>query len=144
MVSVNRLMLRLSAMFVVRPQLIETAAPVLREDEMLPALPARWRCDLAGDRLTWTPGVFDLFGIAPGTPLDRRAIVEMYADESREMLETLRAQAIATAGSFTFEAWITRADGARRWMRVAADTWVSDRRVTHLYGTKWDITAEAR
>ena len=131
-------------MFFARPQLIESVSPVALPEEALPTLPARWRCDLNGDRLTWAPDMFDLFGIDRTTKLDRREIVEMYDDESRELLERLRSQAIATAGSFTFEAWIVRPSGERRWMQVAADTLVAGGRVTHLYGTKRDITAEAR
>lgn len=108
----------------------------------LPGLPARWWCDLADDSLRWESGVFDLFGIARGDRLDRRAIVEMYAGPSRDLLDRLRSSAIASRGSFTFEAEIVRADGATRWMRVVADTIASNGRTTHLYGTKCDITEE--
>ncbi|MEZ0243465.1 MAG: PAS domain-containing protein [Sphingomonas sp.] len=106
------------------------------------ALAAAWRCDLSDDSLTWTPGVFDLFGIARGTPVDRRDIVAMYDEESRELLDRLRAEAIANCGSFTFEARIKRLDGAMRWMRVTADVAASDGKATHLYGLKQDITDE--
>lgn len=122
--------------------------PIVRSDVArpssldLPGLPARWSCDLSNDSLTWDGGVFDLFGIARGERLDRRAVVEMYAGHSRRELDHLRAAAIAARGSFTFEAEIVRADGATRWMRVVADTVVSNGRVTHLYGTKCDITRE--
>lgn len=106
------------------------------------ALAASWRCDLSDDSLTWSAGVFDLFGIPPGTKIDRREIVEMYDGESREQLERLRAEAIASCGSFTFEARIHRRDGAMRWMRVTADVAAKDGRATHLYGLKQDITDE--
>lgn len=106
------------------------------------ALAAAWRCDLADDSLTWTAGVFDLFGIPQGARIDRREIVGMYAEESRELLHRLRTEAIATCGSFTFEARIHRLDGEMRWMRVTADVAVKDGRATHLYGMKQDITGE--
>jgi PAS domain S-box-containing protein len=106
------------------------------------ALAASWRCDLSDDSLTWTAGVFDLFGIPQGTKVDRREIVEMYAEESRELLDRLRTEAIATCGSFTFEARIHRRDGAMRWMRVTADVAATGGRATHLYGLKQDITDE--
>ena len=131
-------------MFFARPQLIESVSPAALREEAVPTLPARWRCDLQDDRLTWAPDVFDLFGIDRTTKLDRREIVEMYDDESRDMLERLRSRAIATAGSFTLEAWIVRPSGERRWMQVAADTLAVGGRVTHLSGTKRDITADAR
>lgn len=108
----------------------------------LPTLPALWECDLSDDSLNWSAGVFTLFGLDPSRPLDRPATLRLYDPVSRDVLESLRSRAIATAGAFTFEARIVRPDGAERWMLVSADTRVSDGRVTHLYGSKRDITAE--
>ncbi|URW74417.1 PAS domain-containing protein [Sphingomonas donggukensis] len=121
--------------------------PVARAGETIDAgplesLPAAWQCDLADDSLTWAPGVFALFGVPREHRLDRREIVAMYAPESRTMLDYLRSHAIATCGSFTFEARIVRADGAERWMRLTADTAHAGGRATHLYGLKQDITAD--
>ncbi|MCW3845746.1 PAS domain-containing protein [Sphingomonas sp. LB-2] len=110
--------------------------------DLPPALAAAWRCDLSDDSLSWTAGVFDLFGIPQGERVDRREIVGMYCEESRELLDRLRAEAIATCGSFTFEARIHRRDGEMRWMRVTADVEVKNGRATHLYGMKQDITGE--
>ncbi len=101
-----------------------------------------WRCDLSDDSLSWTPGVFDLFGIPRGTPVARLDIVTMYCDESREELERLRSDAIANARSFTFEAEIVRTDGEHRWIRITADVACVDGRPVHLFGLKQDITAE--
>lgn len=110
--------------------------------EPLGALPAAFQCDLSDDSLTWSPGVFDLFGIPNGTRIDRREIVLMYEEESRELLERLRSAAIRDCGSFTFEAQIRRVDGALRWMRVTADVMSRAGRATHLYGAKQDISDE--
>ncbi|MDF7774633.1 diguanylate cyclase [Sphingomonas sp. AOB5] len=112
----------------------------------LPDLPAglasAWRCDLSDESLTWSAGVFDLFGIPQGAKVDRREAVAMYCEESRGLLGRLRSHAIATCGSFTFEAQIRRLNGELRWMRVTADVALSNGRARHLYGTKQDITAE--
>ncbi|MES2336593.1 MAG: PAS domain-containing protein [Pseudomonadota bacterium] len=126
---------------------ILTAQPLVRLDEttldvVAPCLPAAWQCNLADDSLTWDAGVFDLFGLARDTRLERPATVAMYTDHSRAMLDRLRSHAIATGGSFTFEAQIVRPSGEKRWMRVSADTVVTGGRVTHLYGTKQDIIDE--
>ena len=122
------------------------AAPLIAKPAMIEAvvspLAAAWQCDLSDDSLRWTRGVFDLFGIPAGTRLDRRDTVAMYTEESRELLERLRSDAIANRGSFTFEAQIRRLDGELRWMRVTADVACSNGRATHLYGQKQDITAE--
>lgn len=103
---------------------------------------ARWECDLSDDSLTWTDGVYDLFGLERGTPVTREAILAMYSAESREELRRLRATAIAECGSFTFEAKIRRPDGQLRWMRVTADVEVENGVARYLYGTKIDVTDE--
>ena len=121
---------------------LDAIAPNDSLPPVAPALPATWQCDLSDNSLQWSPGVFDLFGIRRGARLERRAIARMYLAESRELMERLRAAAIANRAAFTMEAQIRRADGALRWMRLSADVICSGGRVTHLYGSKQDITAE--
>ncbi len=108
----------------------------------LAPLASAWSCDLSNDTLAWSRGVFELFGIAPGTKVDRRDVIGLYLDESRELMERLRREAIATCGSFTIEAQIRRIDGEPRWMRLTADVQCSGRGPVRLYGEKQDITAE--
>lgn len=109
--------------------------------QLLP-IQARWECDLSDDSLSWTDGVYDLFGLERGTPVTREAILAMYSAESREELRRLRATAIAQCGSFTFEAKIRRPDGQLRWMRVTADVEAQNGVARYLYGTKIDVTDE--
>lgn len=109
--------------------------------QLLP-IQARWECDLSDDSLSWTDGVYDLFGLERGTPVTREAILAMYSAESREELRRLRATAIAQCGSFTFEAKILRPDGQLRWMRVTADVEAENGVARYLYGTKIDVTDE--
>lgn len=103
---------------------------------------AAWQCDLRDDSLTWSEGVYDLFGLPRGCALDRDAIVAMYLPESQAELARLRSAAIAACGSFTFEAQIRRADGAVRWMRITADVVTENGVARYLYGTKIDVTDE--
>ncbi len=110
--------------------------------QRLQPLQARWQCDLSDDSLSWSDGVYDLFGLERGAPVKREDIVAMYSAESREELRRLREAAIAECGSFTFEAKIRRPDGALRWMRVTADVVVEDGVARYLYGTKIDVTDE--
>lgn len=101
-----------------------------------------WQCDLRTEALTWTAGVFDLFGLPRQTRLGRQDIVAMYEEESCEAMERLRADAIARQGRFSLDAQIVRPDGERRWMRLTAATHSTKGHATHLYGLKQDITAE--
>ncbi len=101
-----------------------------------------WQCDLRTEALTWTPEVFDIFAVPRQSRIDRRDIVLMYCDESREVMERLRADAIARQRGFSLDARICRADGELRWMRLTGGIISSQGRPTRLYGTKQDITEE--
>ncbi len=103
---------------------------------------ATWRCDLADDALTWSAGVYDLFGLAHGERVDRRDAVAMYDDASRASLHQLRAQAIATGYGFSLDARILAADGVERWMRIIAEVVREHGRSVALHGIKRDITAQ--
>jgi two-component system sensor kinase FixL len=101
-----------------------------------------WECDLATQELTWTDGVYDLFELPRGAPLDRDRIVALYEKASRAEMERLRAEAIRTCGSFALDIHIFTATGAERWLRLTADVEQEDGRAVRIFGTKQDITEE--
>lgn len=101
-----------------------------------------WECDLRTQRLNWTAGVYELFGLPSGVPLDRTAIAQMYDDESRQRMETLRAHVIRHGGAFTMEARIRTASGTPRWMRLTAGVAIENGMAMRLFGTKQDISHE--
>jgi diguanylate cyclase (GGDEF)-like protein/PAS domain S-box-containing protein len=103
-----------------------------------------WQCDLATDALTWTGGVFDIFGLPRDAPVRREETLQLYSEESRAELEQLRTAAIERQQSFTMDARILRPDGEERWMRLTAGTMCRNGRLTHLYGLKQDVTQERR
>ncbi len=99
-----------------------------------------WSCDLASERLDWTDGVFDIFGLSSDEALDRGATIELYSEESRELLERKRSQAIENRDGFTLDARIFRPDGVERWIRITAAARGSNGRTEMLFGMKQDIT----
>jgi diguanylate cyclase (GGDEF)-like protein len=101
-----------------------------------------WSCNLLTERLTWTSGVFDLFGLPQDVQVGRYETLELYCEESRSTLERLRSRAIAARSGFTMDARIIRPDGETRWMRLTAATRASNHRAVELYGMKQDITIE--
>jgi diguanylate cyclase (GGDEF)-like protein/PAS domain S-box-containing protein len=101
-----------------------------------------WEYDLRQHRLTWTDGVYDIFGLPQGMALDRAAIVEMYHDDSRVQMEALRAHLLQHGGAFTLDAQIWTANGARRWMRLNASVATENGEPVRLFGTKQDISHE--
>lgn len=103
-----------------------------------------WSCDLASERLNWTDGVFDIFGLSSDEALDRGTTLELYCEESRELLERKRWHAIENRGGFTLDARIFRPDGVERWIRITAAARGSNGRTELLYGMKQDITDDHR
>jgi C4-dicarboxylate-specific signal transduction histidine kinase len=101
-----------------------------------------WECDLATEALTWTDGVYDLFDLPRGSPLERARIVELYDADSRREMERLRAAAIRDGGSFTLDILIRTPKGNERWLRLTADVEQENGRSARIFGTKQDITRE--
>ncbi|QNQ10748.1 diguanylate cyclase domain-containing protein [Sphingomonas alpina] len=101
-----------------------------------------WECDLDTSALTWTEGVYQLFGLSPLIAPDRAATVELYHEESRREMEALRAEAIATGRGFALDARIQTVAGVERWMRLTTGVEQERGRARRLYGAKQDITED--
>ncbi|GLK82594.1 sensor domain-containing diguanylate cyclase [Ancylobacter defluvii] len=101
-----------------------------------------WECDLATEELSWTDGVYDIFGLPRGCRVSRETVLALYADESRQEMERLREKAIREAGSFTLDIRVRNLDGAPRWVRLSADVECENGRPVRIFGTKQDITLE--
>lgn len=100
-----------------------------------------WECDLRDNALTWTAGVFDLFGLPRDAVLARDEIVALYAESSRAAMERLRAHAIKHRRGFTLDAEIVPATGPRKWMRLIAAPVGVGRQAVRLHGIKQDVSA---
>ena len=105
---------------------------------------SRWACDLADNSLTWSPGVYDLFGLPPGASISREETAALYCDESRVAMERLRTYAIRHCRGFTLDVRLRPVTGDRLWMRLVAMPVSADRRVVRLEGVKHDVTAHYR
>lgn len=103
-----------------------------------------WSCNLADNKLSWTLGIYDIFGLPIDTAPDRQQTVTMYTDESREEMERLRAHAIDRGGIFTLDAQIKRADGEIRWIRINGEMVRQAGGSPILHGLKQDVTEGKR
>jgi diguanylate cyclase (GGDEF)-like protein/PAS domain S-box-containing protein len=103
-----------------------------------------WECELETERLTWTPGVYDIFGYPMGNPLRRSSIVDLYIDESRRNMELARAEVIRGGRAVTLDAEIRTWRGERRWMRLSIDAVREAGRPARIFGSKQDITSDRR
>src|SRR6201997_5279332 len=101
-----------------------------------------WECELETERLTWTPGVHDIFGYPMGNPLRRASIVDLYVDESRRNMELARAEVIRSGRAVTLDTEIRTWRGERRWMRLSINTVGESGRPVRIFGYKQDITSD--
>ncbi|HZR73519.1 sensor domain-containing diguanylate cyclase [Bradyrhizobium sp.] len=101
-----------------------------------------WECELETERLTWTPGVYDIFGYPTGNPLRRANIVDLYIDESRRNMELARAEVIRSGRAVTLDTEIRTWRGERRWMRLSINAMREDGRTARIFGSKQDITSD--
>jgi PAS domain S-box-containing protein len=101
-----------------------------------------WECELETERLTWTPGVYDIFGYPMGNPLRRANIVDLYVDESRRSMELARAEVIRSGRAVTLDTEIRTWRGERRWMRLSINTVGESGRPVRIFGSKQDITSD--
>lgn len=95
-----------------------------------------WSCDLADNRLSWSAGVFDIFGLPRDARVTREDAVALYCDESREVMERLRAYAIRHRRGFTIDVEIRPAITRHRWMRLCAAPVCEGKDVVRLIGWK--------
>lgn len=95
-----------------------------------------WHCELADDRLSWTSGVYDLFGIERGVEVPRPLAVSLYAPHSREAMEQLRAYAIRYRRGFTLDIDIRPLDGGACTMRLVTAPVIEGDRVVAIRGVK--------
>ena len=96
-----------------------------------------WECDLADNSLTWTSGVYDIFGLPLGASVTRAEALSLYREESRAAMEQLRTYAIAHGCGFVLDAEIRPAGGGEdRWMRLIGAPVCEDGRPVRLHGLK--------
>jgi diguanylate cyclase (GGDEF)-like protein len=101
-----------------------------------------WECELATEHLTWTSGVYDIFGYPIGNPLRRASIVGLYVDESRRNMELARAEAIRSGRAVSLDTEIRTCRGEKRWMRLAINVDSEAGKPVRIFGSKQDITAD--
>lgn len=101
-----------------------------------PARVGQWSCDLRDQSLTWSDEVYDLFGLPRGAPLSRAETVALYCEESRAMMERLRAYAIRYRRGFTVDLSIRPGGGAIRRFRLIAAPECRDGQVLRISGLK--------
>lgn len=121
----------------------EHLAPVILDDRLAQddeALAERglglWHCDLADNSLSWTQGVYDIFGLERDSAVPRPLAVSLYDPDSAAAMERLRAYAIRYRRGFTLDVDIRPATGGQCAMRLIAAPILRANEVVGLHGVK--------
>lgn len=101
-----------------------------------------WECELETERLSWTQGVYDIFGYPASNPLRRADIVDLYIDESRRNMEIARADVIRNGRPITLDTEIRTWRGEKRWMRLSINVVRDGGRPVRIFGSKQDVTSD--
>ncbi|TQF35014.1 diguanylate cyclase [Bradyrhizobium sp. UNPF46] len=101
-----------------------------------------WECELETERLSWTQGVYDIFGYPASNPLRRASIVDLYIDESRRNMELARAEVIRSGCPVTLDTEIRTWRGEKRWMRLSINAVREGERPVRIFGCKQDVTSD--
>jgi diguanylate cyclase (GGDEF)-like protein len=102
-----------------------------------------WSCDLATEMVSWTDGVYDLFGIPRGQTLHRSMTLDVYQSQSRSEMERHRSAAIRSGKGFVLDCQL-RSGGRSRWMRLRLGVNFDQGRPIRIFGSKQDVTAEKK
>ncbi|HET6535523.1 MAG TPA: hypothetical protein VFG41_05015 [Sphingomicrobium sp.] len=95
-----------------------------------------WECALPDDRLNWSSGIYDVFGLPRDAKVTRAETIGFYTEHSRAAMERLREHAIRYRRGFTLDAEIRPTSGERRWMRLIGAPLCDGDRVVGLHGLK--------
>lgn len=96
-----------------------------------------WECDLLSETLTWSGGVYDIFGLPRRSTVSRIDALALYSEDSRSKLERLRTHAIRHKRGFTLDVDIrASAIGELRRMRLIAAPICDGNTVVRLHGVK--------
>ena len=101
-----------------------------------------WECNLANEALSWTDGVYDLFGLARGSTIQRSSILDLYEEASRSEMNRMRGSVIRNGGAFSLDCRIRTASNEKRWMRLIVGVGHQHGRPIRIFGSKQDVTAE--
>ncbi|RYD83409.1 MAG: hypothetical protein EOP61_41325 [Sphingomonadales bacterium] len=120
---------------------IRAMIDVERDDEIMARFGVgAWSCELDDNRLTWSTGVYDMFGLPRGESVARAYAVALYEEASRAAMERLRAYAIRHRRGFTLDVEIHPATGGHRWIRLLAAPVCVGQNAVRLQGFKRDVT----
>jgi len=105
-----------------------------------------WEWDVSGDRVTWSEGLYRIFGLDPDNFGETyQSFLDYVVSEDRERVMGLVAESLKGESPLIYETRIVRSDGKLRDIYVHAGLAHDDEgKAVRMYGTVHDITERKR
>jgi len=99
-----------------------------------------WEYDVRGNRMTWTSGVYRIYGVAPDfDPNDLERCAGFYEPDSAHVITEAFDRALATGEPYDLELRLIRGDGKTIWIRTVCRTTLESGKIVRLSGDIMDI-----
>lgn len=100
-----------------------------------------WRWDPKSDRVTWSEQLYRIYGMEPGTPVDRETYFSLHHPEDRERVRGVIDRARESGAPFSVEHRIVRPNGEVRVVHGLGQVELDeDGELLHMAGTAQDVT----
>ncbi|MDQ4095777.1 MAG: PAS domain-containing protein [Actinomycetota bacterium] len=104
-----------------------------------------WTWDIATNRVTWSDGMFDLYGLERHEFAGRyEDVIAHLHDEDRERMDAAVRRAVQEETPFSFEYRIFRSDGEVRTHQARGNIEVANGEPLRMVGTALDVTERKR
>jgi PAS domain S-box-containing protein len=98
-----------------------------------------WTWDMSTDRVTWSPEVYDMFGVPPAREITFQFVTSLLVETDRARFQRQMPWSFAEDESFAFD-YRARRDGQVRWLHSAGVAPSDDEAGQPLRGLVWDVT----
>jgi PAS domain S-box-containing protein len=117
---------------------------LLNETQALTKL-GGWEFDVATGTITWTEGVYTIYGVPKDyDSSDVARDISFFAEEARPTVQNAFQRAVREGVPYDLEEEFIRADGTRLWVRTLGRPVVQNGKVVRVVGSIMDITERKR
>ncbi len=103
-----------------------------------------WVYDMATKKVTWTDGVYTVFGVSPSEmePSENDFGLDYLIAEDKTVFNLALSQTIATGEPFDLELQLNAADGTLKWVRTSGHAEYNNGKIVSIFGNVIDISKQ--
>ncbi len=103
-----------------------------------------WVFDMATKKVTWTEGVYAVFGVSPSEmePSENDFGLDYLIPDDKTVFNLALRHTIATGEAFDLELQLKAADGTLKWVRTAGHVEYHDGKIINVFGNVIDISRQ--